>query len=94
MRIGALRVEMLLDGGNSLKDKRRVVSRLMAQVRKKFNAAVAEVDDMDKWRKAVIGVAVVSNDHKHLSSCLDHIMDFIASGSPHARVLDYSTEII
>jgi len=94
LKIGALRIEMLITEGNSLKDKRRILNRLKARVKNKFNVSIAEVDDMDKWRKTVIGIAAVSNGKDHLSSYLDNIMNFIRGETDKIRILDYSMEIM
>jgi uncharacterized protein YlxP (DUF503 family) len=70
-----------LPGNASLKGKRSSVRRIVERTRAKFNAAVAEVADMDLHRRAVIGVSVVSNDVRHANSMLDHIGSFMAGAS-------------
>ncbi len=92
MAIGALRIEMLLKDSSSLKDKRRILRSLKVRIKNKFNVSVAEIEDMNKWQKAVIGIAAVSNDRKHLSACLDNIMDFIEDENK-MTVLDYTQEV-
>lgn len=76
MHIGTLTVTIYLGEGSSLKDKRQVVKSLVETTRQKFNVSVAEVDDLDLWRKATIGVAVVSNDSQHCNRVLDKVLDF------------------
>jgi uncharacterized protein YlxP (DUF503 family) len=73
MVVGVCRVAFSLPGNASLKGKRSVVRRIVDRTRAKFNAAVAEVADLDSHRRAVIGVSVVSNDTRHANSMLDHI---------------------
>ncbi len=43
----------------SLKEKRRVVKSLAAQLRQRFGAAVAETREQDSWREAVLLIALV-----------------------------------
>ena len=93
MNVGALRIEMHLADAFSLKDKRKILSMIKDRVKNKFNASIAEVDEMDKWQKAVIGVSVVSNDKKHLYSYMDKIVDFLESYN-RVRIIDYTLEVL
>lgn len=68
-----------LPGNASLKGKRSVVRRIVDRTRAKFNVAVAEVEDMDAHRRAVIGLSVVSNDARHANAMLDRISAFMTS---------------
>lgn len=43
----------------SLKEKRRIVKSLAAQLRQRYGAAVAETAEQDSWRQAVLLVALV-----------------------------------
>jgi uncharacterized protein len=93
MVVGVSRVTFSLPGNASLKGKRSIVRRIVDRTRAKFNAAVSEVADLDAHRRAVIGVAVVSNDGRHANSMLDHISSFMASLTE-AVVVDRTLEII
>jgi len=93
MNVGVLVVTIYLNDSLSLKDKRGVLNALKDRIRNNFNVSVAEVDEMDKWQKAVLGVAAVSNDKKHVSGCLDKIVDFIEDQRL-VTVLDHYTEIL
>ncbi len=92
MVVGIARIVLGIPESRSLKDKRRVVRRVIDRVRHTFNAAVAEVGDLDAHRRATIGITVVSNDSRHASSMLDNILSFAANASS-AVVLDRATEI-
>ena len=93
MNVGILQVELLISDGNSLKDKRRVLNRIKDRVKKNYNASIAEIGHMDKWRRAVLGVAVISNGKKNLSAHLDNIMNFI-NGDKRVTIIDYTMEMI
>jgi uncharacterized protein YlxP (DUF503 family) len=75
MHIGTLTVTLYLHAAGSLKDKRSVIKSLVETTRQKFNVSIAEVDDLDKWRKATIGVACVANDVQYLNRVLDKVVD-------------------
>ncbi|MEY4576618.1 MAG: hypothetical protein RL701_1321 [Pseudomonadota bacterium] len=91
--VGVCRVAFSLPGNASLKGKRSVVRRIVDRTRAKFNVAVAEVDQLDSHRQAVIGFAVVSNDGPHANSMLDHISSFMA-GISEAVLVDRTLEIV
>jgi len=75
MHIGVLQVEITITDAMSLKDKRRVVLSLKDRIRNGHNVSVAEVGGLDEHRRAVLGVAMVGNDQRHIQSELDTIMD-------------------
>jgi uncharacterized protein YlxP (DUF503 family) len=93
MVVGVCRVAFSLPGNASLKGKRSIVRRIVERTRAKFNVAVAEVAELDAHRRAVIGVAVVSNDARHANSMLDHISAFM-SGISEAVVTERTLEIL
>ena len=77
MSVGVCRITLRLPGNDSLKGKRQVVKSLMARLRNKFNVAVAEVDDNDRWQVATIGITCVSNDARHAREVLDSVVHFV-----------------
>lgn len=62
--IALLRLELRLHGAASLKDKRSVVKRLVADLRR-LNCAVAEVEHQELRQRATLAVATVANEHYH-----------------------------
>ena len=77
MVIGACRLQLILPDNQSLKGKRSVVRSICAQVRQRFNVAVAEVEDQDLWQVAGLGFAVISADARHADRMVAEIVDFI-----------------
>ena len=71
MWVGALQFDLLLGDVHSLKGKRSLVRPLIAELRKRFELSVAEVDHLELHRRAGIGVAAVSPDRAHLVEVLD-----------------------
>ncbi len=90
MHIGVLTLYLSIGQADSLKDKRQVVKSLIAHLRQKFNISVAEVDDLDIWRRATLGVAVVSGDAKFANQVLNKVADHVESD---ARVVLENYEI-
>ena len=60
MYVGILRVELRIRGMRSLKEKRRVVKKIIADIGAAHPIAVAEVDHQDLWQRADLGIAAVS----------------------------------
>jgi uncharacterized protein len=78
MWVGALEFDLLLGDVHSLKEKRSLVRPLIADVRKRFDLSVAEVDHLELYRRAGVGVAAVSPDRAHLMDVLDAVERLVA----------------
>jgi len=76
MTVGVLRLDLIIQDAQSLKDKRRVVKSVKDRLVHLFNVSVAEVDALDSWQRAVLGVAVVANEGRFVHRCLDKIVDW------------------
>lgn len=77
MVIGSLLLTLHIPQSRSLKDKRQVVSSLTARMRRTFNIAVAEVEKLESWQLAVIGVSCVSNDRRHADQMLAKVLSWV-----------------
>ena len=71
MFTGSLHADLLLGDVHSLKGKRTVVRPIVAELRRRFAVAAAEVDDHDLHRRGQIGVATVAGDVGHVTDVLD-----------------------
>lgn len=97
MVLGVCRLQLLLPEAHSLKEKRAVVQSLLAQVRRKFNVAISEVEDQDRWQVAGLGFCVVSADGRHADRMMAEIMDFLearVNAEGGAQLGGYETELI
>ena len=94
MNVGVCKVKLRLPGNLSLKGKRRVLKSITSRVANKFNVSVAEVDDLDKWQLATLGICCVSNDKRHTNEVLSKVVDFIIESRFEVEVLDYELEIL
>jgi hypothetical protein len=93
MTVGVCRVTLRLPENGSLKGKRQLVRSLTTRLRNKFNVAVAEVGDNDRWQIATIGVTCVSNDARHAQEMLDRVVAFIQQTRLDAELLDSEIEV-
>ena len=93
MIVGVCRITLRLPESGSLKDKRQVVRSLTTRLRNKFNVAVAEVDDNDRWQIATIGLTCVSNDARHAREMLDHAVQFVERTRLDAELIESEIEV-
>ncbi len=74
MTVGTLRIEFLVAGASSLKDKRRVVKGLKDRLRHRFNVSVAEVEFQELWQRSAVGVAAVGTDGAFVAEVLEKVL--------------------
>ncbi|HTL62814.1 MAG TPA: DUF503 domain-containing protein [Nitrospira sp.] len=77
--VGLCTIELFIADSHSLKDKRQVVASLKDRLRQKFNLSVAEVEAQDLWQKAVLAVACVANEGRHVNQVLDQALNLVRS---------------
>jgi uncharacterized protein YlxP (DUF503 family) len=94
MTVGVARVTLYLDGSESLKDKRQVVRSITKRVQNQFNAAIAEVEDMDDMRVATLGITCVSNNAAHVDEMLANVVRFIERNVEFGALGEVETELI
>ncbi len=71
MYAGTARFDLLLGDVRSLKEKRSVIRPIVAELHRRFAVSVAETGEQDLYRRAEIGLAVVSGDLGHVKDVLD-----------------------
>jgi len=94
MVIGLCTIDLHLPGANSLKDKRSVLKSVMRRVRTEFNVSIAEVDQQDVWRSAVLAVVTVSSDRAYAHGLLTKVVDWIENTRLDAELVDYQIEML
>jgi len=77
MFVCVARLTLDIPAAGSLKARRQVLRRVTDRVKAKFNVAVAEVDDEGLHNRAVVALAVVSNERRHANEQMDKIIHFI-----------------
>jgi len=73
----SLRVQFLLPGCASLKQKRFVLASLKAKLRNRFNVAVCESDFQDKWQRSELGVASVATNMRGAETVAGQVLAFL-----------------
>ncbi len=63
-----------------------MIKPILEGVRRRYQAASAEVGHQEKWQRAALGVAVVSSSSAHASEVMDAIERFVWS-FPEVEVL-------
>lgn len=94
MHIGACVVTLHLPASGSLKDKRQIVRSLVERLRRRFNVAVAEVEEQDAWQTAVLGLTVVSNEAGHARQQLDRVLEAIEDTRLDAEIVDRQLDVM
>jgi len=94
MNVGVCKINLRLPDNLSLKGKRQVLKSITARVRNKFNVAVAEVDNHDRWQLATVGVCLISNDSRYTNEVLSKVVDFVINTRFEVEILDYEIEIL
>jgi hypothetical protein len=93
MIIGSLRVRLLIPDSNSLKDKRSVLKKTIHRLRTHYNCAVAEVDDHDIWRSAILAVVTVAARREQVDSLLVTVMRDLETAADF-EVIEQHTEYL
>jgi len=93
MIIGILQLELYLPGTSSLKEKRMILKSLKDRTRKAFNVSISELDEHDKWQKAVIGIAAIGGNKSTINSLLDKVLNFVEKIRD-LQISNYEMEII
>ncbi len=91
--VGLCTIELFIPDSRSLKDKRQVLLGLKDRLRDKFNVSVAEVDGQDLWQKAVLGLACVANEGRHVNQVLDQAQNLIRS-NPAVEIVQSRVEML
>jgi len=66
----------------------------MARVRNRFEVAIAEVEEQDRWQIAVLGVSCVSNSSPHADEILGNVRRYIEETRPDIIVSNVESELI
>jgi uncharacterized protein YlxP (DUF503 family) len=92
--LGVGRVTLYFEDTFSLKDKRSEVKSVCQRISNQFNAAIAEIEDLDDIRVATLGIAVLSTSGPHANQMLASIINRIEQLLDRSTLGDVSTELI
>lgn len=93
MVAGLLRLRLRLPA-HSLKEKRAIVKPVVERLRHRFNAAVAEADDLDAPGCATLMAAVLAPDAAHADRQLQAIARAVEGWRLDAELLAVETELV
>ena len=93
MPIALVRIRLRLPS-RTLKEKRTIVKSVVERLRNRFNASVAELDDLDSAGVATIGAAVLSNDARHADEQAQAIVAAVEGWRLDAELIDLEVELI
>ena len=87
LHAAVVRFDLHIPESRSLKVKRAAVRPIVDGLRHRYHLSVAETDHQDRWQRAELGVAVVSESDGHLRDVLDEVERFVAR-APDIDVLE------
>ena len=87
MYTGTLSLDLLLGDVHSLKEKRAVVRPVVAELRRRFEVASAEVGSLDLHRRATLGISTVAADRAQVVRVLD-AAEALVAGRPELEPAD------
>lgn len=94
MKVGLLTLYLHLPATGSLKEKRSVIKRILAEVDRRGPAfAVAEVENLDDLGRATIRIAHLANDPRYTDSALTQLRTALELGKDYA-LEGYDLEIL
>jgi uncharacterized protein YlxP (DUF503 family) len=93
MVIAILKLVLFISNSNSLKTKRMVLHSLKTRLRNRFNIAITEIDDEDKWQKSTLAIVGVQKDKRYMDRQFSRIINFIENFNQ-ASIVDYEMEMI
>ena len=70
-----------------------VLHSLKVRLRNKFNIAISEVADEDKWQKSTLAIVGVGKDKRYMDRQFSKIINFIENFNQ-ASIVDYELEMI
>lgn len=71
-----------------------MVRSLSDRLRRQFNVAVAEVEELDAWQTVVLGLAVISNEAGHAHRQLERILEAVEETRLDAELVDRQIDVM
>jgi len=93
MVVGICEIEVLIPQASSLKEKRIVIKSIKDKISKRFNVSIAEVGYQDKWQRALLGVAKVSNDTVSVEKVFDFI-DKLIIADGRMEIINWNKKLV
>ncbi len=81
MHVLSLRVDLRIEDASSLKAKRSVVQSIVRTLDGWKAVAVSEVDALELWQRAVLGIAIVGGTPGHVEDVAESVERYIWSAA-------------
>ncbi len=91
MHVAVVQLELHIPTSRSLKEKRAALRPIVEGIRHRFLLSVAEVGYQDKWQRALVGMAVVSDSYAHAAEVVAAVERWVWS-KPDVEVCRFETE--
>lgn len=91
MAVTRLLVELWIPGSRSLKEKRKVINSIRDRLGSRNHIALAELDDQDKWQRAVLGAVTIGSSASRTRQSLEWVLDVLEE-EPRVEVLESQVE--
>ncbi len=91
MHVAVVQLELHIPTSRSLKEKRAALRPIVEGIRHRFQLSVAEVGYQDKWQRALVGMAVVSDSYAHAVEVVDAVERWVWS-KPEVEVTRFERE--
>jgi len=93
MIIGSCKIAIYIPESRSLKDKRYVLKSIIDRVKNKFNVSIAEIDSLDLWQKATLGIVCVNTDSRHANETLSKVINLVEKSLTQGYIIEYKIEL-
>lgn len=93
MFVGACKLTLHVPTSASLKDKRQIVRSVLQRLRNQYEVAAAEVDSLDSWQIATLGISYVSNDASHAQTVLEKAARYVEESRPDVDVTEVEIDV-
>ena len=81
MLVGICELFIYLPDCQSLKEKRSIIKRLKALLRKKYNISISEIGQKNIWKKCTIGICCIGDNRQIIDKIIDRVMKDIESNA-------------
>ena len=93
MVIGLITFEIYFPYVHSLKEKRKILSKLKDKIKLKFNVSIAELDFLDKWQRTKIGLVAINSQKLTIEKMFNRILKEIEENLE-GELLNYKIDYI
>jgi len=77
MHVSIVRILLEIPSSQSQKNKRQVMRKLLDRLHARFDLSIAEVGELDSWRRASLGLAAVGSSAAQVHAQAQKVLNFI-----------------